>query len=156
MSLQDVIVDHALARLAGLPGTAPAHALHVYLPRMVGNLVKGVAVPVHGLEGRVTGLASCALAPRTVRGVVDEGALAVTCHALLLLVYGLDDPGIVECACALEATVRGHSDCARSHLAVARPGLTALSHGRGVGGLDEVAGIARRLLLLPAIAATLG
>ena len=34
--------------------------------------------------------------------------------------------------------------------------LTARGHGRGVGGLDGVAGIARRLSLLPAIVATLG
>ena len=34
--------------------------------------------------------------------------------------------------------------------------LTACGRGRGVGSLDGVAGIARRLLLLPAIAETLG
>ena len=89
--------------------------------------------------------------------------------------------GIVECALALGVTVRGLNKCARDLLAVARPGVTARSHtgpttghvtiaglvtapllltvrglGRGVGGLDGVTGIARRQLLLPAIAVTLG
>ena len=68
-----MIVGHALARLAGLPKTAPA--LHIYLPCMVEILVLGVAVLVRGLEGRVTGLASRAFAPQTVCGLVDEGAL---------------------------------------------------------------------------------
>ena len=177
-----MIVDHTLARLAGLLGTTPA--LHVYLLRKVEILVKGVAVPVHGLVGRVTSLTSRAVAPQTVRGRVDAGALAVTHHAPPLPVCGLDDPGrglltatgTVECASALRATVRGRDNCARDRLAVARPGVTAYGHtgpaaglmtalpfllttcghGRGVGGLDGVAGIARRLLLLPAIAATLG
>ena len=88
-----MIVDHALARLAGLPGTAPAHALHVYLPCEVEILLKGVAVLVHGLEGRLNGLASRTLAPRTVSGLIDESALAVTCPAPLLPVCGLGDPG---------------------------------------------------------------
>ena len=79
-----MVVDHALARLASLPGTAPAHALPVYLPREVKILVKSVAVPVHGLEGRVTGLTSRAVAPRTVRGLVDGNALAMTRPAPLL------------------------------------------------------------------------
>ena len=73
-----MIIDHALARLASLPGTALAHALHVYLPRKVEFLVNGVGVPVYGLEGRVTDLVSCTLAQRTVCGLVDESALAVT------------------------------------------------------------------------------
>ena len=46
-----------------------------------------------GGGGRVTGLASCALVPRTVCGLVDEGALAMTRHAPLLLVCGLGGPG---------------------------------------------------------------
>ena len=82
LSLQDVIIGHALASLGSLPGTAPAHAL---LRREVEILVKGVAVPVRGL-------ASCALAPRTVCGLVDEGTLAVTCHAALLPVCGFGGP----------------------------------------------------------------
>ena len=88
--------------------------------------------------------------------------------------------GTVQCACALGVTTRGLNDCTRDRLAVARPGVTARSHtgpasghvavagvvtalllltarglGRGVGGLDGVAGIALRLLMLPAIVATL-
>ena len=78
-------------RLASLPGTAPAHALHIYLPREVEILVKGVAVSVHGLEGRVTSLASRTLASRTVCGLVDESALTVTRPAPLLPVCGLDE-----------------------------------------------------------------
>ena len=184
--MQEVINDHALARLASLPWTAPAHAPHVYLPHEVEILVKGVTVPVHGLGGRVTGLASRTLAPQTLRGRVDEGALAVTRHVPLLPVCGLDDPGrglvtateTVECARALGAT----DDCAHDRLAITRPGVTTRGHtgpttghvavaglvtalpflltncgqGRGVGGPDGVAGIARRLLLLPTITATLG
>ena len=152
--------------------------------------MKRVAVPVHGLGGRVTSLASCALALWTVRDLVDEGALTVTRHAPPLPVCGLDKPGrglltaigTDGCAQALGVTVRGCDDCARFRLAVVRPGvtarghtgpatdqvtvaglmtalpflLTARSHEREVGGLDGVAGIARRLLLLPGIATTLG
>ena len=75
----------------------------------------------------------------------------------------------------------GHDDCTRDCLAVVRPGvtirchtgpatghvtvaglvtalllLTALGLGRGVGCLDRVTRTARRLLILPAIMATLG
>ena len=88
LSLQDVIVGHALARLERVLGTASAHALHGLLPREVEILVKGVAVPGHSLGGRVTGLASRALTPRTVCGLVDEGALTVTRHAPLLPMPG--------------------------------------------------------------------
>ena len=121
-------------------------------------------------------------APRTVRGLVDGGTLAVTRPALLLPVCGLVAPGrslrtatgIAKCARALGVTVHGLNECARDLLAVARPGVTrgytgpATGHvtapllmtirglGRGVGGLDGVTGIARRLLLLPAITVTLG
>ena len=121
-----MIVDHTLARLVGLPGTAPAPALHVYLPRNVEILVKSVAVPV-----RVTGLVSYAITPRTVRGRVDEGALTVTLPAPLLPVCSLDDPlltgtGTAECARAFGVTVRSLDDCACDRLAVARPGG---SHG---------------------------
>ena len=69
-----VIVDHALPRLASLPGTAPAHTLHAYLPREVEILVQGIAVAFHGLMSRT-------VTARTIRGRVDEGALAVTDHA---------------------------------------------------------------------------
>ena len=43
--------------------------------------------------GRVTGLVSRSHVPQTVRGVMDEGALAVTRHAPLLPVFGLGGPG---------------------------------------------------------------
>ena len=140
-------------------------ALHVYLSRVVEIPVKSVAVPVHGLGGHLTSLANRAVSPRTVRSLVDEGALAVTRHAPLLPVCGLDDPG----RGLLTATRT--IECARDRLAVARPGviacgrmgpatghvtiaglvttlpflLTARGHGRGVGGLDGVAGIAAAL-----------
>ena len=126
----------------------------------------------------MTGLASHTLATRTVRGLVDDSAIAVTLPFPLLSVCGLDDPGrrlltatgTIEFAHALGVTIRGHDDCARVRLAIASghtgPAtgrVTALlfllivhGHGRGVGGLDGVAGITRRLLLLPGIAATLG
>ena len=129
-----MIVDHPLTRLAALPWTAPAHALSVYLLREVEILVKSVAVPVLG--GRMTGLASRTLAPRTVRGRVDESTLTMTRHAPPLPVCNLDTPcrglltatGTAECACALGATVRGCDDCAHDRLAVARPGVTAHGH----------------------------
>ena len=140
-------------------------------------------MPALGLEGPVACHAGRASAPRTVRGLVDGGALAVTRPTLLLPVRGLVAPGrglraatgIVECTLALGVTVRGLDECARGLLAVARPSVTSRSHtgpatgrvtapllltvrglGSGVGGLDGVSGIAWRLLLLPAIAVTLG
>ena len=127
-----MIVDHTLARLASLPGTAPTLALHVYLPLVVEFLVKGVTVPVRGLEGRLTGLASCTLASWTVHNLVDEGALAVTCHAPLLPVCGLADPGrglltatgTDECARILGVTVCSLDDCACVRMAIARPGVS--------------------------------
>ena len=88
-----MIVGHAFARLGSLPGTAPAHALHVHLPREVKILMKGIAVPVRDLGGGVTGLASRALAPQTVLGHVDGSALAVTCPAPLLPMCDLGGPG---------------------------------------------------------------
>ena len=146
-------------------------------------------MPPLGLEETVACRAGRTPAPRTVRSLVDGGALAVTRPALLLPVCGLVAPGrglwtatgIVECTLALGVTVRGLDECARNLLAVARPGVTACGHtgpatshvtvaglvtapllltvrglGRGVGGLDGVTGIARRLLLLPVIAVPLG
>ena len=146
-------------------------------------------MPALGLEGRVPGLGSRAVDPRTVRGHVDESALAVARHAPLLPVCGLVAPshglltnaGTDGYARTLGVTVRGCYDCAHNRLAVARPGVTARGHTgpatghvtvaglvtalppltargleRGVGGLDGVAGTARKLSLLPAIVATLG
>ena len=131
-----MIVVHALAKLAGLPGTASAHALHVYIPREVEIPMKGVAVPVHGLKGRVTGLASRALTTRTVRGRMDKGAFAVAHHTPLPPMCGLNDPGhglliatrTIECARALGGAVRSRDDCTRDHLAVTSPGVTACGH----------------------------
>ena len=142
--------------------TAPAHAP-----------LAPLAVPVLGL---VVAVACRALAPRTVRGLVDGSALAVTRPNLLLPTCSLVSlgrglrtaPGVDECA-------RGLDECARDLLAVARPSVTARGHtgpatghvtaplllivrglGSGAGSLDGVTGTARRLLLLPAIAVTLG
>ena len=137
-----MIVDHPLARLAALLGTAPAHALPVYLPREVGILLKSVTVPVHGLGGHVTGLANRALAPWTFRGRMDKGTLAMTCHAPPLTVCHLDAPGhclltttrITEYACAF-----GRDDCTRDRLSVARPGVTARSHTGPATGRVTVA-----------------
>ena len=132
----------------------------------------------------MTGLASRALAPWTVRSLVDESALAVTHHAPLLPVCGLCSTGhgllattgTVGCARTLEVTISSHNDCTRIRLAVARPGvtgrghtgpatgcvtpclclLTVRDHGHGVGSLGGVTGITRRQLLPPGIASTLG
>ena len=81
--------------------------------REVEILVKSVAVPVLGLGGRVTGLASHAFAPPTVHGRVDEVTLAVACLAPPLSVCSLaassrgllTATGTAECARALGATV---------------------------------------------------
>ena len=88
--------------------------------REVEILVKSVAVPVQGLWDHVTGLAIC----------VDEGSLAVTRPTPPLPVCRLDAPGLglltstgtAKCARALG----GRDDCTRDHLAVTRPGMTAL------------------------------
>ena len=93
-----MIFVHALARVGSLPGTA--HALHDHLLREVEILMQSFAVPVRSLGGRMTGLASRALTPRTVGGRVDEGALAVTRHAPPLPVCGL-------------LTATGNAECAR-------------------------------------------
>ena len=131
-----MIVYHALARLTGLPGTAPVHALYIYLPRVVEILVKGVAVPVHGLGGRMTGLAS--------HGLVDENALAVTCPAPLLPVCGLElltATGTFKCARPLGVTVHCCNDCARVCLAIARLSVTTRSHTGPATGCLTIAGL---------------
>ena len=170
--------------LGVLPWPAPALAFHGLLSRVVGRLVESVVVPAHGSVGCVPGLASCALAPLSVRCLVDAGALAGALHTPPLPACGLGVPyrGVrtatshVGFAHALGVTVRCLDECARALLAVARPGMTvcghtgpATGHGtgpfspltirgrrRGVGSQGKVTGIARRLLLPPGIAATLG
>ena len=77
-------VSHALEGGETLLETAPARALHAYLPHGVELRVKSIAVPALDLEGRVLGFGSHTLVPRTVRGCMDESALAVTRHAPLL------------------------------------------------------------------------
>ena len=148
-----MIVDHALGDGETLLETAPA--LHVYLPIGVELLVKSITVPALGLERHVPGLESRALDPRTIHGHVDESALAMTRHAPLLPVCGLIALGRGH------LTATGKDGCSRDRLAVARPGVTARGHtgpatghvtvaglvtarglGRGVGGLDGVAGTA--------------
>ena len=146
--------------------------------------MKGVVVPVLGLGGgRLTGLTSHALVPRTVRSLVDIGALSVTHHTPLLPVCGLSGRGLslrnatdaVGVACALRVTVRGLDDCktcssgrrearcdwSQSHGSRYRSRgrhpfpLTVRSLGKGVSGLGGVARIARWQLLPPGIATTL-
>ena len=127
------------------------------------------------------GLGSCALAPWTVCGRVDESALTVTRHTPLLPVCGLVDPsrglltatGTDEYARALgrprrlrsrstgrrETRRDRHGSRYRSRVAslvTALLLLTARSLGTGVGNLGRVAGTTRKLSLLPAITATLG
>ena len=141
-----MIADHPLARLAALPGTTPAHALPVHLPCVVKMIVKSVAVPTLG--GRVPGLVSRALAQRTIRSHVDESALAVTHHAPLLPVCGLNAPGhtllnatgTVGCARALGATICRCNDCARVR-------LTLHGHTSPVTGHTNVAGLVTALPL---------
>ena len=97
------------------PETAPACALHAYLPLGVELPMKNITVPALGLEVLVLCLGSRALDPRTVRGHMDESALAVTRHDHLLPVCSLvalsrcrlTATGSVECAHA-----RGLDDCA--------------------------------------------
>ena len=171
-----MVVDHALTRLESLPRTAPTHAFHGHLPCEVEILVKSVVVPVRGLGGHVTGLASHALDPRTIRGLVDEGALARIHDAPLLPACGLGRglrtaTGPVEFRSRSQVTVCSLDKCAHVRLAVARSGvavyghtgpatghwtvrpfpLTVCSLGKGVGGLGGVAGIARKLLSPPGI-----
>ena len=157
LSLQEVIVDHPLTRLAALPGSASTHTLPVSLPREVEILVKSVAVPVLGLGGRVAGLASCTLTPRTVLGRVDEGALAVTRHAPPPRVCGLNAPDhsllnaarTAEYALARDrlvvarpsVTARGHTGPATGHVTALLFLLTARGPGRGVDSLDGSPGL---------------
>ena len=121
-----MIIDHLLARLAALRGTAPAHALPVSLPREVEILVKSVACPfsVSGVELRSYSMDRSRS--------LDTGALAVTSHIPPLPVCGLNTLGrglmtaarTAKCARALGATVHSRNDCARDRLAITRPGVT--------------------------------
>ena len=72
-------------------------------------------MPVRGLGGRVISLASRALAPRSVRGLVDVGTLAGLGCGLRTAT------GLVEFARTLRVTVRDLDKCAGVHLAFARP-----------------------------------
>ena len=150
-----MIVDHHLARLAALPGPAPAHALPIYLPREVEIVVKSIAVPVLGLVGLVTGLASRALTSRAVCGRVDEGAFSVASSLPPLPVCGLAATRTAECARALGVTVRSHDDCVSDRLAVARPGVTARCHTGPATGHVTVTSLVTALLFL-LIARSLG
>ena len=93
-------------------------------------------MPVRCLVGRVPGLASCALAPRTIRGLVDAGTLTGTLHTPLLPACGFGGPGrglrtatsLVEFVRVLAVTFCGLGKCARVRLAVVRPGVTISCH----------------------------
>ena len=105
-------------------------------------------MPIRGLGGCMTGLTSRALNPRTVRGLMDEGALEGIRRALLLPRCGLGGPGRglrtatspVGFARAIGVTVRGLDECARVRLAVARPGVTRHGHTGPATGRVTVAG----------------
>ena len=56
--------------------------------------MKGIVVPVRGLVGLKPGLASRALAPRPVSGLVDAAAFARALHAPCLLACGLGCSGL--------------------------------------------------------------
>ena len=162
----------------------PAPALHDPLSRVVGSLVKGIIMPVRGLVGRIPSLSSCSLAPRPIHSLVNAGALASTLHAPPLPAYDLGGPGLglqtatgpVGFARSLSVTVCGLDECAHTLLAVTGHGVTVCGHtgfatghrigpfspltirGHGIeaGSLGGVAGIERKLLRPPGIAATLG
>ena len=137
-----------------LPETAPAPL--AYSPLGVGIPARSIAVPALGLGVTVTCRVGRVPTPRTVRGLVDGGALAVTRPALLLPAYGLVAPGrclraatgIAECARAFGVTARGLDECARDLLAVARPGVTARGHTGPATGHVTVAGLVTAPLLL--------
>ena len=131
-----MIHNRALARLGILSGAAPALALPGpgCLVWMV--LGKGAVVPLRGLVGRVAGLASRALAPRPIRGRMDEGALAGARHAPHLPACVLDGPGrglrtapgAVGFAHALGVAVRSLDESARSLRVAAGSVVTVRGH----------------------------
>ena len=141
-----VIIGHALEREEAPPVSAPARALHAYLPLGVELPVNSIAVPALGLEALVHCLENRALAPGTVCGCVDKSSLALTRHDRFLPMCGFVTPGrglltatgIVECARALRVTARGLDDGARDRLAVARPGVTAQQVPQPVTGPSPV------------------
>ena len=129
-------------------------------------------MPTRSLVGHVPGLTSCSCSPRPVSGLVDLGALDGTFHTSPLPVCGLGGPSrclwtatdLVEFTCSLlpvarpGVTVGSHTGPATGHVTVTGPfsPLTVHTRRRGAGGEGGVTGIARRLLLPPGIAATLG
>ena len=131
-ALLPVAVGHGREGGGRLPATAPARAPLAYPPLGVGILERSIAVPTLGPGVTVACRVGRSPAPRTVHGLVDGAALAVTRPALavtrpalLLPVCGLVAPGrslrtatgIAECARALGVTVRGLNECARDLLA---------------------------------------
>ena len=105
-------------------------------------------MPVRGLVGHVPSLASCALAPQTVHGLVDVGALAGTLHAPPLPACSLGGPGhglwtatdLVEFARAVGVIVRGLDKRDHALLDVTRIGVTVCGHTGPATGHVTVAG----------------
>ena len=97
------------------------------------------------------------------RGLLTATGTAEFARSLGVTICGLDDCARVRMAARRPGvTARGHTGPATCHVTVAGlvtalPSLlTVCSRGREVSGMDRVARIARRLLLLPGITATLG
>ena len=126
-----VSADCALARLGALPGAAPALALPGPPCHMTGSPGMGDIVPARGLMGHLPSLASRALAPQAVHGLVDACALVRSLRAPPLPAYGLGGPGrslrtapgSVRFACALGVTARGLDERARALLAASGPAV---------------------------------
>ena len=93
-------------------------------------------MPARGLLGRVPGLASHALAPRTVRDLVEACTLVGSLYALPLPTCGLGSlshslrtaPGAVRFTCALGVTARVLDESTRALLAAAGPAVTVRAH----------------------------
>ena len=141
-------------------------------------------MPTLSLVGHVPGFTSRALAPRPIRGLVDECALAGARHAPPLPACGLGSPdhgvwtatGAVGFACALEVTVCGLDERACALWATAGSAVIVCDHaihatgpnGHGTGRFSPLTGpghrrevgsqdgVVRRLMVPPRIAATLG
>ena len=139
LSLQESLV---LAAPSSVASSVSAESGRRSRSRKIGESTEVRTAPAHALRGlgsRVTYRASRALVPRTVRGLVDEVALAEIRHAHLLPACGLRGSGHglrpatgpVEFDRTLGVTVRGLDECARVRLAVTRPGMTSCSHTTG-------------------------